>query len=202
MENRLLFFILKNNYAKQINLMNLIKIIALLIIGFLSSCKTETINTVVPTTNTFTAESSAFTNKGILPAKYTCDGLSISPPIAWKDAPTGTKSYAIIMHHIPPTGDKHVYMLVYNISNSVSSLIEKTANVGLFGINTVNGKTEYTPPCSQGPGAKLYVLTVYALSAEPVLGVAQSKVTMDILLDSISKTTLGTAVMNVNYTRP
>ena len=202
MENRLLFFILKNNYAKQINLMNPIKIIALLIVGLLSSCKTETIDTVVPITNTFTAESSAFTNKGTLPAKYTCDGSSISPPIAWKDAPTGTKSYAVIMHHIPPTGDKHVYMLVYNISNSVSSLTEKTSNVGLFGINTVNGKTEYTPPCSQGPGAKLYVLTVYALSAEPVLGVAQSKVTMDILLDSISKTTLGTAVMNVNYTRP
>ena len=93
-------------------------------------------------------------------------------------------------------------MLVYNISNSVSSLTEKTANVGLFGINTVNGKTEYTPPCSQGPGAKLYVLTVYALSAEPLLGVEKSKVTMDILLDSISKTTLGTAVMNVNYSRP
>ena len=93
-------------------------------------------------------------------------------------------------------------MLVYNIPNTVSDLAEKTVNVGLFGVNTVNGKTEYTSPCSQGPGAKLYVMTVYALSAEPVLGVAQSKVTRDILLAAISKTTLGTAVMNVNYTRP
>jgi phosphatidylethanolamine-binding protein (PEBP) family uncharacterized protein len=181
--------------------MQSIKIIPLLLISFLFSCKKETIEAIVPS-STLTVESSVFTNNGTLPAKYTCDGASVSPPISWKDAPIGTKSFAVIMHHIPPTGDNHVYMLVYNIPSSVSSLIEKNTSMGLFGVNTVNGKTEYSPPCSQGPGAKSYVMTVYALSAEPVLGVAQSKVTRDILLASISKTTLGTAVMNVNYTRP
>lgn len=178
------------------------KIIPLLLIIFLFSCKKETVEAIVSVTSTLTAESSAFTNNGTLPAKYTCDGASISPPIAWKDAPTGTKSFAVIMHHTPPTGDNHVYMLLYNIPNSVSGLSEKIASVGLFGINTVNGKTEYSPPCSQGPGAKQYIITVYALSAEPVLGVAQLKVTRDVLLAAINKTTLGTAVMNVNYTRP
>ena len=64
-------------------------------------------------------------------------------------------------------------MLLYNISSAISSLTEKIANVRLFGVNTVNGKTEYMSPCSQGPWAKLYVMTVYALSAEPVLGIAQ-----------------------------
>lgn len=160
------------------------------------------VETIVPTTpSTFAAKSSAFINNGTLPAKYTCDGASISPPVLWEGAPTGTKSYAVIMHHIPPTGDKHVYMLVYNIPNSVSGLTEKTTNIGIFGTNTVNGKAEYSPPCSQGPGAKLYVLTVYALSAEPVFSVPQPKITMDILLSAITKTTLSTAVMNVNYTR-
>lgn len=178
------------------------KIIPFLLISFLFSCKKEIVEAIVPTASTLVAESTAFTNNGTLPAKYTCDGASISPPISWKDAPTGTKSFAVIMHHVPPTGDNHVYMLLYNIPSSVSSLTEKTSNVGLFGVNTVNGKTEYSPPCSQGPGAKLYVITVYALSAEPVLGVIQAKVTRDILLAAISKTTLGTAVINVNYTRP
>lgn len=177
------------------------KIIPILLISFLFSCKKETIEAIV-TPGTLTAESTAFTNNGTLPAKFTCDGASISPPIAWKGVPTGTKSFAVVMHHIPPTGDNHVYMLLYNIPSSVSSLAEKSANLGLFGVNTVNGKTEYSPPCSQGPGAKQYVMTVYALSAEPVLGVAQTKVTRDILLAAINKTTLGTAVMNVSYTRP
>ena len=188
--------------AETIKGMRSLKNIFIILISCLFSCKKETVETIVPTTpSTFTAKSSAVTNNGTLPAKYTCDGASISPPISWEGAPIGTKSYAVIMHHIPPTGDKHVYMLVYNIPNSVSGFTEKTINVGLFGMNTVNGKVEYSPPCSQGPGAKLYVLTVYALSAEPVLGVPQSKVTMDILLSAITKTTLGTAVMNVNYTR-
>jgi hypothetical protein len=189
--------------AKTIKLMRSVKIIYLVLISYLFSCKKEIIETnVLTTVSTFTATSSAFTNNGTLPAKFTCDGASISPPIAWEGAPIGTKSYVVIMHHIPPAGDKHVYLLVYNIPNSVSSLTEKTTNIGLFGLNTVNGKTEYSSPCSQGPGAKLYVLTVYALSAEPVLSVPPSKVTMDILLDAIRKTTLGTSVMNVNYTRP
>jgi phosphatidylethanolamine-binding protein (PEBP) family uncharacterized protein len=180
--------------------MNLIRIIVAVLSFSLFNCTKETVATA--TSSTFTAESSVFTNNGTLPAKYTCDGLSISPPISWKDVPIGTKSFAITMHHIPPTGDKHVYMLLYNIPISTSNIAEKIANIGLFGVNTVNGKTEYTPPCSQGPGAKLYVLTVYALSAEPVFSGAQSKVTMDILLSAISDKTLGTAVMNVNYTRP
>ena len=178
------------------------KIIPLVLVSLLFSCKKETTEAFVPSTSTLTAESSAFSNNGTLPAKFTCDGAGVSSPIAWKNAPSGTKSFAVIMHHVPPTGDNHVYMLVYNIPSSVGSLTEKTANVGLYGVNTVNGKTEYSPPCSQGPGAKLYVMTVYALSAEPVLGVAQSKVTRDILLAAINKTTLGTAVMNVNYARP
>jgi phosphatidylethanolamine-binding protein (PEBP) family uncharacterized protein len=177
------------------------KFIPLLLIICFFSCKKEVVESIVPA-STLTAKSSAFTNNGTLPAKYTCDGASISPPISWKDAPAGTKSFAVIMHHVPPSGDNHVYMLVYNIPSSAINLAEKNANVGLFGVNTVNGKMEYSPPCSQGPGAKLYVITVYALSAEPVLSVVQSKVSREILLAAISKTTLGTAVMNVNYSRP
>jgi phosphatidylethanolamine-binding protein (PEBP) family uncharacterized protein len=188
--------------VKIINYMLSYKIIPILLVSFLFSCTKEATEVIIPTTSTLTAASTAFTNNGTLPAKYTCDGLGISPPISWKDAPTGTKSFAVIMHHIPPAGDNHTYILVYNIPSSVNGLSENNTNVGIFGINTVNGKTEYTPPCSQGPGAKLYVMTVYALSAEPVLGVVQAKVTRDILLAAINKTTLGTAVINVNYTRP
>jgi phosphatidylethanolamine-binding protein (PEBP) family uncharacterized protein len=176
--------------------------VLLVVMGcLLGSCKKQIVVADIKA-STITAESTAFSNNGTLPAKYTCDGLGISPPIAWKTAPAGTKSFAFVMHHIPPTGDMHVYMLVYNIGSSVGSLAEKTANLGIFGANTVNGKTEYTPPCSQGPGAKAYIMTVYALSAEPVFPSSASKITRDVLLAAINKTTLGTAVMNVNYTRP
>ncbi len=174
------------------------KVITVLIISVLS-CKKEDI--VTANNGVFKTESTGVTN-GVLATKYTCDGSSVSPPISWANPPSGTKSFAVTMHHIPPTGDKHVYYLLYNIPSTVTALTENNTTVGLFGINTVNGKTSYSPPCSQGPGAKMYVLTVYALSAEPVFSVAQSKITMDILLAAISKTTLGSSAIEVNYTRP
>jgi phosphatidylethanolamine-binding protein (PEBP) family uncharacterized protein len=167
-------------------------------IGLLGCTK----DSVAPTIANFTVLSSAFTDNGTLPIDYTCDGASASPPLSWTGTPLGTKSFAITMHHIPAPGERHEYMILYNISAATASIVKNVSGVGLFGINTVNGKTQYSPPCSQGPGAKLYVLTVYALSAEPVLSVAQTAVTMDVLLKAISATTLGKGVINVSYTRP
>jgi hypothetical protein len=66
----------------------------------------------------------------------------------------------------------------------------------------VNGKNTYTPPCSQGPGAKIYVITVYALSEQPTITLAANKITMDVLLDAISTKTLAKSVLSVSYTRP
>ena len=105
------------------------------------------------------------------------------------------------MHHIPAPGEKHVYIVLYNIPASVTSIPEAVSGIGLFGINTVNGKTSYTPPCSQGPGDKLYTLTVYALSSAPLFTVPQAQVTMDLLLSAISAKTLDTSVINVTYAR-
>jgi phosphatidylethanolamine-binding protein (PEBP) family uncharacterized protein len=105
------------------------------------------------------------------------------------------------MYTIPPTGDKHVYIVLYNIPSTTSSIPDNSKNIGIFGINTVDGKTTYTPPCSQGPGAKIYVLTLYALSDLPVITVPNTKVTMDILLAGMKDKILDSAVMSVTYTR-
>lgn len=156
-------------------------------------------NTTTP--GTLTLSSTAFTNNGRLPILYTCDGSSVSPPIAWADAPAGTMSYAVTMHHIPAPGEKHVYLVLYNIPNTISNLTANSSGIGIFGINTVNGKQSYSPPCSQGPGDKLYTLTVYALSAAPKFTVAASTITMDLLLDAIKSTTLATGTMNIVYAR-
>lgn len=174
----------------------------LLLIGSLliASCQKENITTEAVVSD-FTATSSAFTNNGLYPKKYTCDSLGISPPLSWSNAPTGTTSYAITMHHLTGPGDKHVYGLMYNIPSTVTSIPETVIGIGLFGINSVNGKNAYTPPCSQGPGDKLYTFTVYALSSAPVFTVPQTQVTMDLLLGAISTKTLGTSIINVTYAR-
>jgi phosphatidylethanolamine-binding protein (PEBP) family uncharacterized protein len=110
-----------------------------------------------------------FLHNGTYPKLYTCDSSGISPGVSWESVPTGTKAFAITMHHYPPTGDKHVYWVVYNIPADIRSIPAGFTGVYSYGINTVNGRNTYTPPCSQGPGAKVYILTLYALQAQPVI---------------------------------
>ncbi len=149
----------------------------------------------------FTLSSPAFVDGGALPVEFTCDGQRASPPLDWAHAPAGTQSYAVTMHHIPGPGDKHVYLVVYNIPANVHGLAKNGKDVGTFGINTVNGQQEYTPPCSKGPGPKKYTITAYALSAAPKMDGPADAITMDALLAAIKNTTLATAVMNVTVDR-
>ena len=175
----------------------------LVIVGVLS-CKKEGTSTTTSTTTVSTLEaySTAFVNNGTYPTIYTCDGSGISPTISWKNAPTGTNAYAITMHHIPAPGEKHVYLVLYNLPSTLSSIPQGASNTGTFGLNTVNGGLSYTPPCSQGPGAKTYIITVYALSKQPTITGAANTVSMDVLLSAISGITLGSSTITVTYTRP
>lgn len=184
----------------------------LIFISF-SSCTKSTStdsnnNTVNPTLTTIAKQllftGNGFANNGNFPKLFTCDSSGFSPGLQWSNAPTGTNSYAITMHHLPPTyptEDKHVYVVLYNIPSAVTSLTNNSKTIGSFGINTVDRKNTYTPPCSQGPGAKVYILTLYALSAAPSISVSSSQVTMDILLAGIRNKILDSTVMTVTYTR-
>jgi len=152
--------------------------------------------------NAFSFSSSGVGANGLLDAKFTCDGDGVSPPFQWSDLPAGTKSLALTMHHLPgPGGDEHVYIVTWNIPATTKSLDAGQKNLGAWGVNTVNGRAEYAPPCSKGPGEKIYVVTLYALSAEAKLS-ASGKVTRSDLLASIKDITLGSAAIDLRYARP
>src|SRR5262249_44662336 len=44
----------------------------------------------------FELSSTAFAPNQTIPAKHTCDGADLSPPLAWKEAPPATKSFALV----------------------------------------------------------------------------------------------------------
>jgi phosphatidylethanolamine-binding protein (PEBP) family uncharacterized protein len=155
-----------------------------------------------PPTGTFTLTSPDLPSDGRLPAEYTCDGSASTLALNWSSAPLGTTAYAVIMHHTPEQEESHWYWVLYNIPADVTSLSKNSSNIGNLGTNSVNGRLEYAPPCSKGPGDKEYFYTLYALSSQPQLDVSSEKVDRAALLRAMESITLARAELKVVYARP
>jgi Raf kinase inhibitor-like YbhB/YbcL family protein len=122
----------------------------------------------------FTISSPAFAPNDPIPAKYTCEGADISPPLEWSGAPDGTKSLALIVDD-PDAPDPakpqrvYVHWVVYNIPATVSRLPENAAKSGLppgtmQGTND-GGKQTYSGPCPP-IGRHHYYFKLYALDTQ------------------------------------
>jgi phosphatidylethanolamine-binding protein (PEBP) family uncharacterized protein len=149
----------------------------------------------------FTLQSPAVAADGILPVEFTGDGKGISPPLEWAGAPAATKSYALIMHHLDPAGQTKWYWTLYNLPADTRSLPKDTRGVGSIGNNSVNRRVGYAPPHSKGPGAKTYVLTLYALSAPLQISTSPEQTNRNVLLAAMKDRVLATAEFKVVYTR-
>jgi Raf kinase inhibitor-like YbhB/YbcL family protein len=138
----------------------------------------------------------------VLPTEFTGDGSSISPPLAWKGVPKGTKSFVVIMHHIDPQGMLKWYWTLYNIPATTQSLPKDVKDVGTVGSNSVNNRLGYAPPHSKGPGQKTYIITLYALSEDLQITQSANRVDRDVLLTAMKDHVLATSELRVTYTRP
>lgn len=150
----------------------------------------------------FSLKSPAVEDGGQLPREYTGFGDRATLPLEWSGAPAGTTSYAVVLHHIDPEGKTKWYWILYNIPGDVRSLPKNVKGVGTLGNNSVNGRLEYAPPHSKGPGAKTYVYTVYALSKPVELSVKLADVSREVLLAALKDRILATAEMEVVFSRP
>lgn len=148
----------------------------------------------------FTLISPIVTNGGTYPVEYTGDGAGSTPPLSWSGAPEGTKSFAIIMHHLDPEGKTKWYWTLYNIHANTTHLDKNTQGVGTLG-TSFKGERSYEPPHSKGPGPKTYVITVYALSAPPQISVPASQVSAEVLWAAMKDRTLASADLSVVYSR-
>jgi len=150
----------------------------------------------------FTLNSNAGVDGGELPADYTCDGSGSSPALSWSNAPAGTKEFALIMSTITVDGGIKFNWVLYHIPFTAVGLIRNSSTVGTTGAGSNGATLAYEPPCSQGPGPKLYTFTIYALSASPELPDSADQVTGEVLTQAISSITLASTSLNLSYTRP
>jgi len=151
---------------------------------------------------TFTLTSPAGADGATLPAEYTCDGAGSSIALSWSNAPAGTREFALMMTTLPGDGTTKWNWVLYAIPASATGLARNGSGVGTPGVGSDGPQAAYQPPCSQGPGAKLYTFTLHALSASPSLPASASQVTGAVLTGAIANITLGSASLKLSYTRP
>lgn len=116
----------------------------------------------------FTLNSFAFNNNTSIPLKYSGKGQNLSPPLAWQNPPSGTKSYALICDDPDAPGGSWTHWVLYNIPSSVKNIAEgKTPKGATLGKNSW-GKTSYNGP-NPPSGTHHYYFTLYALDASLAL---------------------------------
>lgn len=108
--------------------------------------------------------SSAFSNGGLIPAKYTCNGENVSPSIQWSGAPDGTKSFALLMDDPDAPMGIFDHWVVFNIPASTTVFSEGITDYpeGVqLGRNSAK-KNGYMGPCPPDKEHR-YFFKLYAL---------------------------------------
>lgn len=112
--------------------------------------------------------SSAFEEGALIPARYTCDGEDISPPLSWSELPAGTESLALIMDDPDAPVGTWVHWVVFDLPPDTRSLPEAVApgaslpGGGMQGRNSWN-EAAYGGPCPPPGSEHGYLFRLYAL---------------------------------------
>ncbi|HYA02780.1 MAG TPA: YbhB/YbcL family Raf kinase inhibitor-like protein [Syntrophobacteria bacterium] len=125
--------------------------------------------------------SPVFSHNGEIPARHTCDGQDLSPPVNWSGVPDGTRSLALIVDDPDapdPAAPKMtwVHWVLYNIPPGATGLPQgvKPAELPKGTREALNDwkRTGYGGPCPP-IGRHRYFHKLYALDAVlPDLGKA------------------------------
>jgi len=140
---------------------------------------------------------------------FGCTGGNTSPPLAWRNAPAGTKSFALTLfdrdERSTPSGWWH--WVVYDLPPATHQLAQGAgaAHSAALPPATLQGRTDlgtaaYHGPCpAKGDPPHRYVFTIYALSVAklPVAAEASGAMVTSIAQDSL----LGKATFVAHYGR-
>ena len=116
-----------------------------------------------------TIRTPVFHEGGSIPARYTCDGEDVSPPLEWSGVPEGAKSLALTCDDPDAPSGLWVHWVVFDLPPSVTGLAEgvppnpEISGGGRQGKNDFR-KIGYGGPCPPS-GTHRYVFTLYALDS-------------------------------------
>jgi Raf kinase inhibitor-like YbhB/YbcL family protein len=132
-----------------------------------------------------------------LPAKYTCDGKGVNPPLEISDIPQEAKSLALIMDDPDAPRGTFTHWLVWNIHPVISKIEENSVPLdAVEGMNSAN-QEGYIPPCPPG-GTHRYRFKLYALDQYLSL---EKKISRSDLENEIEKHLVDSAELVTQYQR-
>ena len=124
---------------------------------------------IIITMTSFTANagltitSSGFTNNGMIPAKYTCEGADINPPLHIANIPPSAKSLAIIViDPDAPMKGGFIHWVMWNVGTNGN--IPENFKGASKGLNSA-GQKGYKGMCPPS-GTHHYHFKVYALDTK------------------------------------
>ena len=125
---------------------------------------------------TLRVSSSAFSDGGAIPTKYTCSGDQTIPPLAWSGVPDSAASLALIVDD-PDAPGTFVHWVLYGIPAATAAIPEggPVPSASIEGTNSAK-KTGYLGPCPpKARGPHHYHFKLYALDGGFSLSAGASK---------------------------
>lgn len=114
--------------------------------------------------------SSAFTENGMIPIKYTADDANISPPLHFEEVPSSAKSLALVVEDPDASNGTFHHWVLFDINPRTSDIKENSVPViATQGRNDFGG-VEYGGP-KPPSGEHHYFFNAYAL--DTVLGLSR-----------------------------
>lgn len=143
--------------------------------------------------------SPAFEENANIPAKFTCDGENINPPLALSAVPPEAKSLALILDDPDaPVAGGFVHWVIFNFDPKTAAIAENSVPAdGTQGKNGA-GQPRYTGPCPPS-GTHRYFFKIFALDSELSL---DSSATREDVLQAMAGHILDQAELIGLYKRP
>ena len=142
--------------------------------------------------------STAFTADAALPAKYTCDGDNVNPPLQISSVPAETKSLLLIVDDPDAPHGDWVHWLLWNIDPKTSEIAENSVPDGAIQGITDFGTAAWGGPCPPS-GTHRYFFKLYALDATLEISSSSKKADLE---KALQVHLLDSAKLMGNYKRP
>ena len=111
--------------------------------------------------------STAFSEGGMIPQQYTCDGTDVSPPLSWSGVPAAARTLALICDDPDAPVGTWVHWVLFNLPASTKDLPEHVPTLKTLPNGARQGTNDfrrigYGGPCPPG-GTHRYYFKLYAL---------------------------------------